>query len=132
MLAPRDMDRKPVVGRSMRITASIEDNAMRVPSFAFATRALLVAVPATLVTGCMTASAAQPADAPPPTEQTCHAEPAKALVGQRFDAAALRRASGAGEVRKVNPGEAISMLFMNGRLTVYVDAQGTITALSCS
>ncbi|WP_295635975.1 I78 family peptidase inhibitor [Novosphingobium sp.] len=105
---------------------------MRVPSFAFAARALLAAVPATLVTGCMTASAAQHADAAPPTEQTCNAEPAKAFIGQRFDAATLQKASGAGQVRKVNPGEAISMLFMNGRLTVYVDAQGTITALSCS
>ena len=105
---------------------------MRVPSFAFAARALLVAVPATLVAGCMNASAARPADAAPPTEQTCHSEPAKALIGQKFDAAALRQASGAGEVRRVNPGEAISMLFMNGRLTVYVDAAGTITSLSCS
>lgn len=105
---------------------------MRVPSCAFAARALLVAVPASLVTGCMTASAAQPVEAAPPTEQTCNAEPARRFVGQRFDAAALQKASGANQVRKVNPGEAISMLFMNGRLTVYVDAQGAITALSCS
>ena len=54
-----------MVGRSMQITASFEDKAMRVPSFAFAARALLVAVPATLVAGCMNASAARPADAAP-------------------------------------------------------------------
>ncbi|MBC7491249.1 MAG: hypothetical protein H7241_02220 [Novosphingobium sp.] len=105
---------------------------MRVPSYAFAARALLVAIPSTLVAGCMTASAAQPVEAAPPTTQTCNAEPAKRFIGQRFDAAALQKASGANQVRRVNPGEAISMLFMNGRLTVYVDAQGTITSLSCS
>jgi hypothetical protein len=105
---------------------------MRVRFCAFAARALLVAIPSTLVTGCMTASAAQPVEAAPPTEQTCNADPAKRFIGQRFDAAALQQASGANQVRRVNPGEAISMLFMNGRLTVYVDEKGVVTSLSCS
>ena len=110
---------------------------MAAPTFAkftCASRSLAAIGPAILVTGCMTASsAAQPIEAgSAPTEQTCNAEPAKRFIGQRFDASALRKLSGAGEVRRVNPGEAISMLFMNGRLTVYVDAQGTITSLSCS
>lgn len=79
------------------------------------------------------ASAARPSDAMnPPAEQTCHADPAQRFVGRKFDEAALRKASGAGEVRVVHPGEAISMLFMNGRLTVYVDDKGAVTALSCS
>ena len=103
-------------------------------SVTFAGRTLAAIGPAILVTGCMTASsAAQPIEAgSAPTEQTCNADPAKRFIGQRFDATALRKASGAGDVRRVNPGEAISMLFMNGRLTVYVDAHGTITSLSCS
>jgi len=108
---------------------------MDAATFAFASRVLAVAVPAVLVTGCMSgSSAAHPVagEGLPPTEQTCRAEPAQRFVGQRFDEAALRKASGAGEVRTVMPGEAISMLFMNGRLTVYVDAKGIITALSCS
>ena len=106
---------------------------MRVPSFAFAARTLVVALQATFVTGCMTASSAtQPIEAGTPTEQTCNAELATGFIGQRFDATALRTASGAGEVRRVNPGEAISMLFMSGRLTVYVDAGGLVTSLSCS
>ena len=103
-------------------------------NFVFAGRTLAAIAPAILVSGCMTASsAAQPIEAgAQPTEQTCNAEPAKRFIGQRFNAAALRKASGVSEVRRVKPGEAISMLFMNGRLTVYVDAQGTITSLSCS
>lgn len=100
----------------------------------FACRTAALAGPV-LLAGCMGtgASAARPADAvTPPAEQTCHADPVQRFVGQRFDEAALRKASGAGEVRVVHPGEAISMLFMNGRLTVYLDEKGTITALSCS
>ena len=102
--------------------------------FGSASRVLASTLPAILLSGCMTAASnTHPVDAAAPqAEQTCHVEPAKAYVGRKFDATALRKASGAAEVRRVNPGEAISMLFMNGRLTVYVDAQGTITALSCS
>ena len=108
---------------------------MTASPFILSGRALATLVPALLVSGCMTGtSVAQPlaGEATPPTTQTCNAEPAKRFIGQRFDAAALQKASGANQVRRVNPGEAISMLFMNGRLTVYVDAQGTITSLSCS
>lgn len=99
-------------------------------------RAVATAIPCLLVAGCMTGtrtSAAQPADAmAPPSEQTCHADPVQRFIGQRFDEGALRKASGAGDLRVVHPGEAISMLFMNGRLTVYVDDKGLVTALSCS
>ncbi len=108
---------------------------MAVPTFAFSSRALAAVGPALLVTGCMTeTSSAQPVagEGLPPTEQTCQAEPAKAFIDRRFDAAALQKASGAHQVRKVNPGEAIAMLVMNGRLTVYVDEKGIVTSLSCS
>jgi hypothetical protein len=130
--ASQGMDRKLRLRRSMGNVATIEDNTMPVPPFAFA-RLILVGVPSMLVAGCMTASAAQSSDAGAPlAEQTCHAEPAKAFVGKAFNATALRKASGVDNVRRVNPGEAISMLFMNGRLTVYVDEKGVITSLSCS
>ena len=112
-----------------------KENVMLV-SQPFARRAIALTVPIMLVAGCMMgppASTAQRADTmSPPAPQTCHAEPAQRMVGKPFDEAALRKASGSDQVRTVRPGEAISMLFMNGRLTVYVDAQGTITALSCS
>jgi hypothetical protein len=86
--------------------------------------------PCQCVAGCTSASAARTADwGSPTTEQARNGEPAKRFISPRFNATALRKA---GEVRWINPGKAISMLFMNGRLPVYVDAKGTIATLSCS
>jgi hypothetical protein len=64
----------------------------------------------------------------------CNAEPGQLFVGQKADAAsglAIRQATGADVVRLAPPRTAMTMEFMEGRVTVAYDDAMTITAVTC-
>lgn len=64
----------------------------------------------------------------------CNAEPGQLFVGQKADAAsglAIRQATGADTVRWAPPRSAMTMEFMQGRVTVAYDDAMTITAVTC-
>lgn len=84
---------------------------------------------------CGCASAAAEPQRPPAAQNACHAEAAQSFVGQKASsdsAAAMLKASGATTLRWVPPRTAVSMLFMNGRLTVAYDDDYVITHVSCN
>ncbi|MBT2333566.1 peptidase inhibitor I78 [Variovorax paradoxus] len=105
------------------------------------TQSLLSAVAvAVLVSAC-----AAPAPAPAPTSAPasaappqpvfqCNADGARFAVGQplspQLEAAARVRA-GAGMVRALKPGEAVTMELNGGRLNLDVDARGRVTDVRC-
>jgi uncharacterized lipoprotein YajG len=76
---------------------------------------------------------ASPAAAPEPVYQ-CNADGARFAVGQplspQLEAAARVRA-GAGTVRSLKPGEAVTMELNGGRLNLDVDARGRVTDVRC-
>jgi len=80
---------------------------------------------------------ATPAPATPPGDamaQQCKADSAQSFVGRVADdatVAAARAAAGAGAVRVIKPGQAITMDYSDSRLNVNVDAQNKIVKLSC-
>ncbi len=64
----------------------------------------------------------------------CRNEALKRFVGRPGDAGAIegaRRASGAGTVRVLRPGEAMTMDFRADRLTIVVDEHRIISRASC-
>ena len=64
----------------------------------------------------------------------CNAEPGQLFIGQTADAAsglAIRRATGADVVRWAPPRSAMTMEFMEGRVTVAYDDAMKITAVTC-
>ena len=64
----------------------------------------------------------------------CNAEPGQLFVGQKADAAsglAIRQATGADTLRWVPPRTAVTMEFMQGRVTVAYDDAMTITRITC-
>ena len=64
----------------------------------------------------------------------CNAEPGQLFVGQRADAAsglAIRQATGADTLRWVPPRTAVTMEFMEGRVTVSYDDAMNITQVTC-
>lgn len=64
----------------------------------------------------------------------CNAEPAQRFVGQKADAAsglAIRRAAGADTLRWAPPRTAMTMEFLEGRVTVAYDDAMTITRVTC-
>ena len=73
------------------------------------------------------------AAAPEPVYQ-CNADGARFAVGQplspQLEAAARVRA-GAGTVRALKPGEAVTMELNGGRLNLDVDARGRVTDVRC-
>jgi hypothetical protein len=65
----------------------------------------------------------------------CNAEPGQLFIGQKADAAsglAIRRATGSDVVRWAPPRTAMTMEFMEGRVTVAYDDAMNITAVTCS
>ena len=75
---------------------------------------------------------AQPATAP--VQQACAASEARSVVGQPYSpelAERARRAAGAREVRKIEPGGAYTTDLDANRLNVEVDRAGTVTGLRC-
>ena len=79
------------------------------------------------------AAPAPSAAAPEPVYQ-CNADGARFAVGQplspQLEAAARVRA-GAGTVRALKPGEAVTMELNGGRLNLDVDARGRVTDVRC-
>ena len=79
------------------------------------------------------AAPAASAAAPEPVYQ-CNADGARFAVGQplspQLEAAARVRA-GAGTVRALKPGEAVTMELNDGRLNLDVDARGRVTDVRC-
>ena len=64
----------------------------------------------------------------------CNAEPGQLFVGQRADAEsglAIRRATGADEVRWGPPRTPMTMDFKEGRVTVGYDDEMKITSVAC-
>lgn len=97
---------------------------------------LLAASGAILLTACA-APAPTPAPAPaapPEPVFQCNADGARFAVGQplspQLEAAARVRA-GAGTVRALKPGEAVTMELNGGRLNLDVDARGRVTDVRC-
>jgi Peptidase inhibitor I78 family len=75
---------------------------------------------------------AQPATAP--AQQTCAAGDARSVVGQPYSpelAERARRAAGAREARKIEPGGAYTTDLDANRLNVEVDRAGIVTGLRC-
>lgn len=64
----------------------------------------------------------------------CDADRARSLVGQAATDASLeqaRAAAGAATVRRLEPGQAVTMEYRGDRLNVVVDATGTVAELRC-
>ena len=70
----------------------------------------------------------------PSRNNFCNAEPGQLFVGQKADAAsglAIRQATGADVVRWAPPRTAMTMEFMEGRVTVAYDDAMNITRVTC-
>lgn len=85
-------------------------------------------VPAMLsLAACVTAEA-------PPVAGQCNADAANAYLGRTADAAtveAARKAAGAARVRTLKPGQMVTMEYLEGRLNLYLDANGRIERIAC-
>ncbi|WP_246215737.1 I78 family peptidase inhibitor [Microvirga makkahensis] len=93
-------------------------------------------IPALVTSGLFTIASipglAQPATAP--VQQACTASRAHSVVGQPYSpelAERARRAAGAREIRKIEPGGAYTMDLDSTRLNVEVDRADTVTGLRC-
>ena len=97
---------------------------------------LAVAAGAVFLAGC---AAQAPAPAPAPAARAepvyqCNADGARFAVGQPLTPqleAAARVRSGAGVVRALKPGEAVTMELNGGRLNLDVDARNRVTDVRC-
>lgn len=70
----------------------------------------------------------------PPAPGRCNADAANAHVGKAADAAtveAARRAAGAERARTLQPGQVVTMEYLEGRLNLYLDANGSIERVGC-
>ncbi|MDQ0587255.1 putative lipoprotein YajG [Variovorax paradoxus] len=103
------------------------------------TQSLLAAVAGAILLSACAAPAPAPAPAsasaaPPEPVFQCNADGARFAVGQplspQLEAAARVRA-GAGTVRALKPGEAVTMELNGGRLNLDVDARGRVTDVRC-
>lgn len=88
----------------------------------------LLLVPAMLsLAACATAEA-------PPVGGQCDADAANPYLGKAADAAtieAARKAAGAERVRTIKPGQMVTMEYLEGRLNLYLDANGNIERIAC-
>ncbi|MBD9663579.1 peptidase inhibitor I78 family protein [Variovorax beijingensis] len=103
------------------------------------TQSLLSAVAGAILLSACAAPAPAPTPAsasaaPPEPVFQCNADGARFAVGQplspQLEAAARVRA-GAGTVRALKPGEAVTMELNGGRLNLDVDARGRVTDVRC-
>ena len=96
---------------------------------------MLAAAAATLGACATPAGSTPPLEPSPPAEtERCDAEAARSVVGQVYSAATAeqaRAASGATVVRRIEPGQMVTMEFRAGRLNIDTDAGGRITAVRC-
>jgi hypothetical protein len=71
---------------------------------------------------------------PQPGAGQCNADGASAYVGKAADATtieAARKAAGAQRVRTIKPGQMVTMEYLEGRLNLYLDANGNIERIAC-
>lgn len=99
---------------------------------------LLPATALLLITACAPGAAdegtQQPAAGSTPATGQCNATPAQFAVGETYDAAVAERArtaAGAATVRRLVPGQVVTMEFNGTRLNLDTDAAGRITAARC-
>lgn len=94
-------------------------------------RAIPVVFAAFALAGCTPADRPAPPGTGGPVE--CDAGRAQAFVGQDGAAVAERAriAASARTIRRIRPGEAVTMDFRADRLNIDVDDSGKITALRC-
>ena len=89
-------------------------------------------VTSSLLTTVPVSGFAQPASGP--AEKGCVAGEAQSMVGQPYSpelAERARRAAGAREVRKIEPGGAYTTDLDSNRLNIEVDRAGLVTGLRC-
>jgi Peptidase inhibitor I78 family len=82
----------------------------------------------------LSGAAAAQAPMPRPPEATCREAAASFALGQRYSdrlARRARRESGAGVVRRIEPGQAYTMEFRADRLNLEVGPRGRIRAVRC-
>jgi len=85
------------------------------------------------------APAAKPASAPAPQTAEapagrCDAAAAERFVGQPYTDALgedARQASGANTLRRIEPGQAVTLDFREDRLNIELDANSTVTRVRC-
>jgi hypothetical protein len=95
--------------------------------------AVIAPLAAALLASC---SSAMPTDGGPQIagDGSCHAERVAWAVGKAGDEDTMRRVwreSGAGLLRPIGPGEAVTRDFRADRVNVYLDANNIITQLNC-
>ncbi|MDH6593171.1 putative lipoprotein YajG [Variovorax sp. TBS-050B] len=101
------------------------------------TQSLLLAASGVILLSACAAPAPAPAPAPaapPEPVFQCNADGARFAVGQQLSPqleAAARVRAGAGTVRALKPGEAVTMELNGGRLNLDVDARGRVTDVRC-
>lgn len=89
-----------------------------------------------MLAACTAAGSLQPAEAGPTVkgDGRCDAAPVAWAVGQKGDEQVMKkvwRQSGAGLIRPIAPGQAVTMDFRQDRINVHLDAGNTITRLDC-
>ncbi len=97
---------------------------------------LIVTLLLPLLAACVPPASLQPADAGPMVkgDGRCDTAPVSWAVGQKADEQVMKkvwRQSGAGLVRLIAPGQAVTMDFRHDRINVHVDAGNNITRLAC-
>ena len=96
------------------------------------TRHIIIVAAAAIVSGCVTV---EPTAAPgSPSGRVCSADSLSQFVGQSATSevgAEMLRISGAGTIRWIQPGMAVTMDFRQDRLNVQLDEQNRITDISC-
>jgi len=86
-----------------------------------------------LVPALLSLAACATAEAPPLAGQ-CNADAASAYLGKAADATtieAARKSASAERVRTIKPGQAVTMEYLEGRLNLYLDANGKIERIGC-
>lgn len=82
------------------------------------------------------ATACAPVESMPPEHGAghCHADAAQSLIGRKMSDEAGQKAralAGAGMVRWVRPGQAVTMDYRADRLNIMLDEKGRIARFSC-
>ena len=85
---------------------------------------------------CTSAIPLQPAEGGPAVkgDGRCDAAPVSWAVGQKGDEQVMKKVwqqSGAGLIRPIAPGQAVTLDFRQDRINVHLDAGNTITRLDC-
>jgi len=99
-------------------------------------RSFLIAIVLVPMLAACASAPLQPAEGGPTVkgDGRCNAAPVAWAVGQKGDEQVMKkiwRQSGAGLIRPIAPGQAVTMDFRQDRINVHLDAGNTITRLDC-